>query len=252
MSTWRALERELDAWKTAGRPATLWWRDDDAERPGPALERLLALLGDDVPLCLAVVPARADDALAVRLATTSVAVAVHGYDHRNRATRGKKSEFPGDRDPQESKAEIERGRSRLERMFGARLLPVFVPPWNRLADALVPTLPGLGVAGLSRFAPRQEGQAAAGLVQVNTHVDPIDWHLGGGFVGEETALQSLIGHLDARRSRRADAAEPTGLLSHHARHDEALWEFLEDLKQVLCKHPAAHWLSPADAFNLAP
>jgi hypothetical protein len=252
MSTWHELERELDAWGAVGRPATLWWRDDDAEQPGPALERLLALLGDEVPLCLAVVPARADETLAARLATSSVGVAVHGYDHQNRAAQGKKSEFPEDRDPAASKVDIERGRARLEKMFGARLLPLFVPPWNRLADALVPALPELGFRGLSRFAPRRRGQTVADLVEINTHVDPIAWHQGGGFVGQGPALQALVGHLRARRSGHVDPGEPTGLLSHHARHDEELWEFFEDLKRALCSHPAAHWLSPADAFSLRP
>ncbi len=250
MSPWHQLERELDAWAAAGRRATLWWRDDDAGRPGAALDRLLALLGDEVPLCLAVVPARADETLAARLAPTSVQVAVHGFDHRDRARRGgKKSEFPEDRDLDAGKAEIERGRIRLDEIFGARLLPLFVPPWNRLAAALVPALPELGFRGLSRFAPRHREFPVAGLVEINTHVDPVAWH-GGGFLGQRPVLESLVGHLAARRGGRADADEPTGILSHHARHDEALWDFLANLKEALDGHRAAHWLSPVDAFSL--
>ncbi len=38
---WDRLERELDAWRAAGRPADLWCRDDDACRDSPALARLL-------------------------------------------------------------------------------------------------------------------------------------------------------------------------------------------------------------------
>ncbi|MEK9660397.1 MAG: hypothetical protein VW644_01455, partial [Alphaproteobacteria bacterium] len=40
---WDALAAELDVWAAAGRTATLWWRDDDADAASPALERLLAL-----------------------------------------------------------------------------------------------------------------------------------------------------------------------------------------------------------------
>ena len=43
MTGWADLDAELDRWKAAGRAATLWWRDDDATRPTPALDRLLAL-----------------------------------------------------------------------------------------------------------------------------------------------------------------------------------------------------------------
>ena len=58
--SWSELTEELDAWATAGRCATLWWRDDDAAQPGPALERLLALsAGHGWPVTLAVIPAKA-------------------------------------------------------------------------------------------------------------------------------------------------------------------------------------------------
>ena len=34
---------ELARWKAAGHAPAFWWRDDDARRPTPALDRLLAL-----------------------------------------------------------------------------------------------------------------------------------------------------------------------------------------------------------------
>ena len=33
MSSWDALRTELDLWQDAGRDASFWWRDDDAETP---------------------------------------------------------------------------------------------------------------------------------------------------------------------------------------------------------------------------
>src|SRR5216684_8019215 len=63
---WLDLERELDAWRAAGRSATLWWRDDDAVRPTPALDRLLAIAAG-VPLALAVIPGPTGAPLAERL-----------------------------------------------------------------------------------------------------------------------------------------------------------------------------------------
>ena len=43
MATWDDLAEELDSWHGSGRCAAFWWRDDDAVRVTPALERLLAL-----------------------------------------------------------------------------------------------------------------------------------------------------------------------------------------------------------------
>ena len=34
---WLGVESELGHWQRAGRVATLWWRDDDAAAPTPAL-----------------------------------------------------------------------------------------------------------------------------------------------------------------------------------------------------------------------
>ena len=37
------LLRELDRWASDGLTATIWWRDDDLQRPTPALEPLLTM-----------------------------------------------------------------------------------------------------------------------------------------------------------------------------------------------------------------
>ena len=91
MSDWRDLASELDSWRQARRDATLWWRDDDAVEPTPALERLLSLAADGAaPLALAVIPARASRALADRLAGEGPGVTVlqHGFQPRRSRPRG--------------------------------------------------------------------------------------------------------------------------------------------------------------------
>ncbi|HEX2018023.1 MAG TPA: hypothetical protein VGO17_03705, partial [Aurantimonas sp.] len=51
------LLAELDGWAGAGRRLDVWWRDDDAARPSPALDRLTAAAADrSLPLALAVIP----------------------------------------------------------------------------------------------------------------------------------------------------------------------------------------------------
>ena len=58
MLGWRRLHVELDRWRRAGHRPRLWWRDDDACRISPELQRLAALAHKaGVPVCLGVIPA---------------------------------------------------------------------------------------------------------------------------------------------------------------------------------------------------
>jgi len=247
---WEALDRELGAWAATGAPATFWWRDDDAERPSSELDRLLDLSGaDGVPVTLAVIPRDVDEALPRRLeASSQAAVVQHGYAHLNHAGPGERaSEFASGRTLDGMLAELASGRETLERMFGARFRPLFVPPWNRVAPALVPALPRAGLTALSTFTPRPRAEPAPGIRQTNCHVDLIRWREGRRFAGEAHALQGLVEHLAARRERRVDAEEPTGVLTHHRVHDEAGWTFLARLFDRTRAHRSVRWLDCSEA-----
>jgi len=253
MSGWHDLAAELACWQSAGRPATLWWRDDDATTPTPALARLLELASrHDVPLALAVIPDAATPALAAAVDELPwVTLLQHGCRHRNHAPAGeKKAEFGPHRPLPALLADLGAGQARLAELFGARPLPVFVPPWNRIAEQLVAALPPAGVRGLSRYRPRVAARPVAGLVEANCHVDPIDWRGDRGFAGEAAVLTALVDHLRARRHGEVDAGEPTGLLTHHADCDGDGWRFLEKLLDFLAKQDACYWLSGADVFRL--
>jgi len=249
---WDDLQRELDAWLSARRAATLWWRDDDAHAVSPALERLLSVAADlGAPLALAVIPARAEASLAERLAEESlVAVLQHGFDHADHARAGdKKIEFARHRPLDEMRDQLGEGRKQLHALFGSRALAVLVPPWNRIADAVVDTLPALGFTGLSAFGPRAKAMAPPGVRAANTHVDIIDWRGGRGFVGESDAIAQAVRHLSARRTGQADGYEPTGLMTHHLDHDAECWDFIEDFVARTSAHAAAHWLSAEAVFG---
>jgi hypothetical protein len=250
--SWDRLEHEIAAWAAAGREATFWWRDDDAVAATPPLDRLLALTGRaGIPLALAVIPARAEPSLHDRLAgERHVTVVQHGYEHRNHAAEGMRAvECGGARSLEEVARELTDGRQRLERLFGDRLLPVLVPPWNRIDAALPPRLPGLGFIGLSIWGPREATDACAGLRQVHTHADPVAWRKGRVFGGAERVTQAIADHLQARRKGRADPDEPTGLLTHHLVHDEPGWAFLEEAAARLAGRTGLRWLSAAEAFG---
>ena len=246
---WESLADELSRWRDAGRVADFWWRDDDATSPNAALTRLTSLaVQARVPLGLAVIPDGAEAALFEGMGA-GIEVLQHGGDHRNRAAEGEKAaEYPAAERRASALQRLATGRARLQALAGERFLPVLVPPWNRFPATLVGDLAGLGFRGYSTFAPRESATPAAGLRQVNTHVDLIAWRRGRGFVGEERALAEAVEHLAARRMGTVDAAEPTGWLTHHAVHDEALWSFLAQLFETTRDRPDVRWLRPTDAF----
>jgi len=249
MADWDDLARELDAWGEAGLDASFWWRDDDAVAPSAALDRLLDTAGETgVPLALAVIPKDAEPALAARLDGHGAEVGVlqHGYAHANHAGDGdKKIELGRERPAEIVIAELAVGWEQIAKLFGARALPVMVPPWNRIAAHLVPMLPEMGYRGLSTFEARSRAEAVRGLAQVNTHVDVIDWPGSRGFVGVDAALGAALEHLTARRAGAADRDEPTGLLTHHRAHDAPASAFVAEFLARTRARPATRWL-PAE------
>lgn len=156
---WQPLRDELARWRDAGLSVRLWLRDDDAVEPTGRLDALLDVTAAHrVPLLLAVIPALATSDLARRIVAENangpapVHIAVHGWRHVNHAPLGEKSqEFGPHRPLAAMRAELVRGRERLDALFGTQLLAVLVPPWNRLDPALLAHLPGAGFSALSTF-----------------------------------------------------------------------------------------------------
>lgn len=250
MSSWHTLAEEAARWRDAGRVAELWWRDDDAADAGAALDRLLALHHQTAaPLSLAIVPARATQALADRLAAeTGVDLLQHGYAHLNHATpHEKKIELGAHRPAMVVLGELGAGWLAMERLFGVRARAVMVPPWNRIAPALVPALPEIGFRGLSTFGVRRRAEPVKGVTQINAHVDLIDWNGSRRFIGEERALGALV---DALRRARTASQEPIGVLSHHLAMDGQAWDFLSliwekaSIMPGLCIYPAGELFAP--------
>ena len=252
---WRELEDELAAWRAARRTASLWWRDDDAVEPTPALDRLLGLAARHrVPIALAVIPARASRRLPAYLAQSEAEPSIfqHGLAHQNHAVDGqKKIELGGDRSQSQILEALARGAALMDGLFlpPSKALPVMVPPWNRFDEDLPARLPALGFKGFSAHGPRPARQAVAGLTQANSHVDIMHWPAPRGFLGTAESLGQLIRHLQDRRSGAVDADEPSGLLTHHLAHDEPAWAFLEELLPRLAEHPAVRWLDAETIFD---
>lgn len=245
-ANWVGLVAELDRWAEVRRIAAWWLRDDDAIESTRALDEFLGITAG-IPVGLAVIPAAVRSELSGRLAQEPrVAVLQHGWRHANHVVDGKKSEYPAGRDLARVGAEIAAGRARLRALFGPRALPMFVPPWNRIAPEFLPLLPQAGIGVVSAMASRRPAsRMPAGLIARDVHFDFVAWHDKRRFVGEEMAITALLEHLRARRAAVA-ADAPLGILTHHLVMDAAALAFLARLIALTRGHPAVRWAAAAD------
>ena len=241
---WQQLDTELDACRQAGIRVEFWWRDDDAAVDCPALQRLVDTAADaGTPLAVAAIPAQLQsDAIARLVGRRDITILQHGFDHQNHAgANEKKQELGSARAGHVVLEQLRQGAGQLKATFGEQLQPVLVPPWNRISDALIAGLPNIGLHGLSRYQARPTLSPTPDLVQINTHVDIIDWKGDRSFIGTEAALALVCQHLANKRAGRADVDEPTGLLSHHQVMDEPAWNFVAAFIARTRDHPDVHW-----------
>jgi len=247
---WQILSDELDLWQAASKTATFWWRDDDASKDTSQLHRLDQLSQDSgVPVSIAVIPARLENSLAEYLhGRDHFTVVQHGYAHQSYAAKGqKKIEIGGLRELDDIARELRQGMTRLNTVFAEQFLPVLVPPWNRIDPRTYAMLHEIGFRGLSSMWARKATFPAEGLLQINTHLDPVNWRKDRGFIPEHQAINDIYLHLFGRRTGFLDGDEPTGILTHHLDQTDDVWDFCGRLFSKLSEHPAVRWL---DAGNI--
>ncbi len=244
---WHPLHIELQRWHDQGLTLPIWWRDDDAITVTPQLEILADMSAElGLPVHLAVIPRDAEKTLADYVADhPNLIPVVHGWAHLNHAPEGeKKAEFRLHRPLTSVVSDAENGLSRLQALFGDQLRPMFVPPWNRIDPDVTAHLCGLGYKVLSTATPRKKPQAAPGLEQVNSHLDPIDWHGTRGLIEPQQLITQTVELLQNRRAGRADNAEAFGVLTHHLVHDQDIWTFTQNLLRRLLDGPGVPWTAP--------
>jgi hypothetical protein len=241
-----ALAGELKTWAEAGLRPRLWLRDDDAVTDSPALRQLIDwAAGWQIPLALAVIPRAADESLVEFVFKQNcLTVLVHGWAHQDHEARPmKKTELGTGRALAAVVADVAAGIARIGELFGERMLPVLVPPWNRVREDLVPILGDLGYMGISTFGGRRF--PGAGLIEANAHIDIMDWRERRGRL-----LPALISELVRELKGRREAGmpgEPVGVLTHHAVHDDRAQESLAKLAGLLDGH--VDWLSAGEVFD---
>jgi len=247
---WSPLRTELALWDKAGLNLPLWWRDDDAVQPTAQLDHLTAMAERfQIPVHLAVIPSPASLKLANAIRKTDHLIpVVHGWTHQSHAPKGqKKAEFGAHRPVADMLAEATQSFDRMKTLFGTRLRPMFVPPWNRISGDLPAGLADIGYTSLSTFAPRRHSHAAKGLARINTHLDPINWRGNRSLVDPGTLIHQITRMLQDRRTGAADNGEPFGLLTHHLVHDADIWAFTQAILTEFQRGPVLIWTHPDQA-----
>lgn len=246
--TWSRLGDELNQWVRQSLTPTFWWRDDDATHCTPQLDALFNCAGN-TPIALAVIPGKASAELATAvLQRPTVWVLQHGWRHESHAP-DRQSEYPAERDPATVASEISCGRARLVELFGARALPVFVPPYHDFEKSFLPLLPENGIKMISGKGLRQSRLAAVDLGQSNAHVAPIEWTTPASFGSEEKYLNEVTKILISRRLEKCDRLEPTGIITHHLHQPAESLDFIRRLIDFSSVVANAIWLDPPTVFR---
>jgi hypothetical protein len=233
---WKPVEAALDRAAAGGRRIGFWLRDDDTVDVTPALDRLDRLCGRfAMPVLLAVIPAPAEPVLAGWVAVRPLFTPCqHGFAHRNHAPPGARAVELGGRAKTLVFDELGAGRAKLLGLFGGRLAPILVPPWNRIDPDLVAHLPSLGFTALSTFG---SAPSAPGLAAVNADLDIIDWRAGRRGRSLDDIARRLVPLIDAATA----CGQGIGILTHHLAHDDAAWASLEECLRRLASHPAVRF-----------
>lgn len=238
-------ERRLTAALDAAPGVRFWWRDDDAGADDERLPPLLRLATErQAPLALAVVPAwlTASTTRHIQSAPTAT-VLQHGIAHANHSLPpAKKIELGGAADADLLLTELRGGRTALDAAFGDRFLPALVPPWNRIAPALLPRLPEAGFTGISTFGPRA-ADTPPGVTRVNTHLDLTLWRESARPLPLDSALDALAWLVE----RHGD--EPIGILSHHQVMDAGAFATLDRILALVQDHPGARLATAHELFG---
>lgn len=184
-----------------------------------------------MPLCLAVVPAWLTQSRWETIQKhTDPSLPLwcwhqHGWNHTNHEAAGKKYEFGSSRSDNSIKADLERGRKKLEMLIGSDFSPFFTPPWNRCSSRTLDILHQLQFHGISRSRGEQKNPAPLPDIFVN-----VDLH-----TRKETkptaSLYNLCGEFE-----QAIKDGHVGVMLHHQRMNGNALAFLDGLLEIISRH----------------
>lgn len=220
-----AEERLSTIFGAAPEGTEIFFRADDIAAPGNNCRRMMELFRKhQIPLHMAVTPAWLTKSRWATLKEWAGSDELfcwhqHGWRHVNHQKTGKKGEFGTDRSKAAQKADIAKGRARLESIMGDDFQPFFTPPWNRFDTETGEALTELGFKAVSR----SEGEMKK--------------------VPLPDTLPDIFINVDLHTRTEPDPAESwnalwsefeaaikmgrVGVMLHHQRMNEAAFEFLD-------------------------
>jgi len=241
MSSWERLQNVIHLRRAKHRPFYFWLRDDDAYQSTPELERLLNLSETfSIPVAWSVIPDKLEESLPALLRNRIQSTVIqHGFQHHNFGKgTGLSGEFQEHRPLSKMLEDLQLGKQILEKQFGSQFFPIFVPPWNQIADSVIHELPKLNYKGLSRFGT--ETQSFPIRIQ-NCQLDLLKWRPKAHFAGREKCINILCEALESESTY-------IGLLTHHQDHDSEAIAFFEELLEFLRKENC-QWKSVTEVFQ---
>lgn len=205
-------------------PPQIFFRADDIGVPSTKFSLLIEYFSRHrLPLCLAAVPAwtthrRLDELLQVTGGHSSQwCWHQHGRLHRNFEQSGRKQEFGPARNREELFFQLEKGKSRMQNLFGDHFTPAFTPPWNRCSIEALRGLVDLNFKAVSRNRNAQP-KAPPALPDFQVTVD---LHTRKE-CAPSLALANLLDEIE-----RGLASGLCGVMIHHQRMNESAFAFLD-------------------------
>lgn len=229
----------------------LWWRDDDFDATGRALDALKRVAADTglVPLMAAIPKRVLPGPLAALSLPADWPFCQHGWLHQSHEGAGaRRSEFGEGRTRDQVRSDLLAGRRKLADLFGERYLDVFVPPWSSFAACHEAIISELGYRGFSGSGAPRAGIAPPTL-QNNVHVDMLQW---GGPSGPVAAPPQKIAATLDRATADLPAGARTvrvGVMTHHMSMDDAAFRSFADLAAATRTMRHMRWLSPREVFS---
>ncbi|WP_321404090.1 polysaccharide deacetylase family protein [Maridesulfovibrio sp.] len=218
---WSNLEKHIPQ-----EGCDVFFRADDIGYPGKQFSAMIsAFKKNRTPLALAVVPAWFNenhrDLLFKELGPDLDLWSLHqhGYRHMNHEKQGKKFEFGPSREAHVIHGELERGKTKLNRLLGKHFCPLFTPPWNRCSAETMKCLVELGFNAISR-STNVSPQPPENLPDIPVNIDLHTIKESSPQKGMKT-LQKLI--IEAVESGHA------GFMLHHQRMNKTSQLFLHYL-----------------------
>jgi len=250
MTSFEKFIKEIKSCNTHSIPINFWWRDDDLVSDSDQFVKICDISNNlSTPLLCSIIPRLISNGLKLDGENTSlVSYCQHGWAHINHEPDGElKSEFGPHRSSLDVKVDIQEGVNALKKKVGQKLLPIFVPPWNRFDSCHIEVLIELGFQYLSSYGLLEYPQTQADIHPINTHIDVIYWGKDGVHMRKLDEIYSTLTELLKQYQlnyKKIKNPEAIGILSHHRVMNRDDLESLAQLISSIQSIPGTSFIQP--------